>query len=90
MPKPAQAPIPAPIPRDGGLTIAPKTDRSNPADPHHGKLAYNIFNMRLTEHQVAELKSLRDATGITVQAHIRRAVMDYLFQLKRERPELFS
>jgi len=83
-------PLRAPNPREGGPTIAPRTERSNSSEGHHGKLAYNIFNMRLTNAQVKELQALRDNTGITVQAHIRRAVLDYLFQLRKERPELFQ
>lgn len=83
------AALAAPIPRDGGPTIAPPTRRSPRREGHHGRVAYNVFNMRLTERQVDELKVLRDKTGITVQAHIRRAIIDYLHQLKREQPQLF-
>lgn len=77
-------------PSEGGLTIAPPTRRSNKREGHHGRVAYNVFNMRLTEHQVVELKMLRDKTGITVQAHIRRAILDYIHQLKVENPHLFE
>jgi hypothetical protein len=79
----------APIPRDGGPTIAPKTRRSRADEGHHGRVAYNVLNMRLTEAQVKELGQLRDVTGITVQAHIRRAVLDYLYHLRLDRPDLF-
>lgn len=79
----------APIPREGGPTIAPATKRSPKREGHHGRVAYNVFNMRLTERQVVDLKRLRDKTGITVQAHIRRAIIDYLHQLQREQPGLF-
>ena len=77
----AQPPVP---------TIAPATGRTNPAEKHYGRVAYNVFNMRLTEKQYADLQKLRDATGIPIQSHIRRAILDYLYQLRREQPELFK
>lgn len=87
LPKP---PLPALNPREGGPTIAPPT-RLSPADEgHHGRVAYNVFNLRLTERQFAELKALRDRTGITIQAHIRRAIFDYVHQLRQEQPNLFE
>lgn len=83
-------PIYAPPPREGGATIAPPTTHSNAAEGHHGRIAYNVFNMRLTDGQFSALKRLRDRTGITMQAHIRRAIMDYLHHLKSEHPDLFQ
>lgn len=71
-------------------TIAPKTALSNEAEGHHGRIAFNVFNLRLTQKQFDDLKRLRDKTAITMQAHIRRALMDYLHQLRREQPELFE
>jgi hypothetical protein len=77
------------MPRDGGVTIAPPTRKSDRKEGHHGRVAYNIFNLRLTETQFDALRDLRDRTGITIQAHIRRAVLDYLHQLRIENPLLF-
>jgi len=75
---PAEAPV-----------IAPKTSLSSATEGHHGRIAFNVFNLRLTQKQFDDLKRLRDRTAITMQAHIRRAVMDYLHQLRTEQPELF-
>lgn len=86
----AQNPLPVLDPAHGGAVIAPPTRVTDPAEGHHGRVAYNVFNMRLTERMFIELKQLRDRTGITVQAHIRRAILDYLHQLRREQPELFE
>lgn len=71
------------------MTIAPVTRRSPNNEGHHGRVAYSVFNLRLTERQFAELKHLRDRTGITIQAHIRRAILDYTHQLQLEQPHLF-
>ena len=71
------------------MTIAPPTRRSPRNEGHHGRVAYSVFNLRLTERQFETLKSLRDRTGITIQAHIRRAILDYLHQLGQEQPDLF-
>ena len=45
--------------------------------------------MRLTETQFDKLKKLRDRTGITIQAHIRRAILDYFHNMQHDHPDLF-
>ena len=70
--------------------VAPPTLASAPGEGHYGRVSLSVFNLRLTEKQFAELRFLRDQTGITIQAHIRRAILDYLHQLKLERPELWG
>lgn len=81
--------VPAPDPKKGGPTMAPAIRKSPVGDDGpYGRVAYGVLNMRLTEDQFADLRVLRDRTGITIQAHIRRAVLDYIHAVRKEQPEL--
>jgi hypothetical protein len=86
------------ITQAGGDFFAPKTERSNPDEtprprPHEGpveKISSSIYNMRLTEAMHTDLRRLKASTGITVQAHVRRAILDYLHEMKTKHPDYFT
>lgn len=82
----------------GGEFFAPPTSRSNPAEKPRprpkdhplDRISSSIYNMRLTDGMHAELRTLKARTGITVQAHVRRAILDYLHEMRTKHPEYFS
>lgn len=81
--------VPAKAPKYGGRTIAPPTDNSPAVEPP-AKLAHSVLNLRLTQEQELGLKTIRDRTGLTLQAQVRRAVTDYINLVRSKRPDLFQ
>ena len=83
------------ITQAGGEFFAPKTARSDPREKPRprpkdhpiDKIDSSIYNMRLTMGMHNDLRHLKHSTGITVQAHVRRAILDYLHEMRTKHPE---
>lgn len=83
------------ITQAGGEFFAPKTARSDPKEKPRprpkdhpvDKIDSSIYNMRLTIGMHDDLRRLKNATGITVQAHVRRAILDYVHEMRTKHPE---
>lgn len=84
--------------QSGGKFLAAPTRHSDPNEAPRAKpterptkkIAYNVFNLRMTQEQYDTLNDLRKRTGVSIQAHARRAIADYLFELRQTDPGLFA
>jgi len=86
---------PALITQAGGEFFAPRTRRSDPKEKPRprpkdrpvDRIDSSIYNMRLTQGMHNDLRRLKISTGITVQAHVRRAILDYIYEMRTHHPE---
>lgn len=87
---PPEEAIPARSPVMGGERIAPPISTSPGREDVGYTSKSKVLPYRPTEEQFDQLSRLRYYSGYTVQAHLRRAVHDYLTRLVEEHPEYFE